>query len=102
NNTITLPPTGYQLDTMTHDDPADPNAVWFPVGYTKTYVECMTALAPQASLLEMQSCIGFDAFVGGSFVLSWQLRHSRSARPGNGLIRFVAELHHPITSPMVL
>ena len=101
-NTINLPPAGYQLDTMTHGDPADANAVWFPVRYMKTYVECMTALAPDASLLELQACIDHDAFVGGSFVLTWQFRHGRAAKRGHGLIRFVAELHQPLASTTVL
>jgi len=102
SNNVTLPPDGFEMDTSTHDDPTSDAAVWTPVRYVKTYVESLQALAPHASLLETQACINYNAFVGGSFVLTWQFRHGRAAKRGHGLIRFVAELHQPLASTTVL
>jgi len=102
SNNVTLPPDGFEMDTSTHDDPTSDEAVWTPVRYVKTYIESLQALAPHASLLETQACINYNAFVGGSFVLSWQLHHGKAAKRGHGPIRFIAELHQPLATTTIL
>jgi len=105
NGTI-LPPQGYQLETTTNDDPNNPNAVWFPARYMKTYVEVLHACG--LSALAVAPSIDMGAFVGGSFLLAWDLLPDRKTPidtrhlKDRGAIRFTAELHRPLAEPTVL